>query len=236
MKYSTDLIDISINVNSHLKNTFGQPMELEDFVAMVAEYEPEVDNDSLLAALEEEDMPSGVVGVLEELGVELDSSNDNSYNWQSDFDYDIDFAIVKFGGESLNDWYYKTDACFAIVSVHRGGDPRGNYNSWEVYDLSNAPDPEEFLVYKIGFSLFDAKTMERLEVDKFSAGWTSDPMSAMGNENSGLTTDRWDVLGRWRQEGFQCRYKGNTVYAVPEVWHCELNWPVAKPAVDAVQV
>ena len=232
MKYSTDLTDVSVNTESLIKNILGNPMELDEFCKIVAEFTGD-ELDEIENRLEGCHFGAELIDVLGDMVPNMTSSEpDNACNSENDLDSVFTYGVFDLSGGSVDEWYYgDNEHSFIVINIHRGGDPRGNYHGYEVYRLCDTPSEHElcsFFDWSVGFSVVNRKGERVEDTDEFSAGYHSSPMHHISSCDD-FTRNEWEVLGRWTNDGFQCRYKGETVFLVPDEWTFEVNQPTPRP-------
>lgn len=116
-EHSEDTIDI-LDVLEQLKDS-----ELTDFTISTYNEDEEEDEEEVLDSAEE------FMEHMEENGVWVEESHDNSYNWSSPVSHDFDFKSYK----CLSTGYF-----YVALRVHRYGDVRGNYSEYALlkYDFA----------------------------------------------------------------------------------------------------
>lgn len=190
---------VTIDTDTFLANTLGDPLDLSDEA-----WEHIVPGEYLMkhcrfikAAIEEqEDRDYRMTEVF------------NVYNGENDFS-DV-FQYVVYYPADADDWVY-ADEVYVAIEPHLGGDVRGNYGNTRLYGPVNSLVDSNFLDWCVGWSLFDIDSDERLEVDNFDIGYTSNPTYHMTQEISDL---------EWNEEkqGFVGMYEGNKVVCRPYHW------------------
>ena len=134
---------------------------------------------------------------------------DNVYNHENDFS-DV-FVFEVFAPENTSDWCYSDDI-YVSVSVHRGGDVRGNYGFTKLYKVADCIAESGFLDWVIGWDVCDLQG-NRIDDDiteRFAIGYSSYPWGELVNYIPEKTIHWSD-----KRQSFVGRYNGNTVLIQP---------------------
>lgn len=107
-------LTFSISVDEHIHQTLERAHDIEKAVNEIEEQ----DGDDINEALEA-------------LGYE-EVSADNTYNYGSDFEDEINFHVFMPKGQSKREWYYSDEAIITVY-VHTGLDVRGGYKFKGIY-------------------------------------------------------------------------------------------------------
>ena len=134
---------------------------------------------------------------------------DNVYNHENDFS-DV-FVFEVFAPENTSDWCYSDDI-YVSVSVHRGGDVRGNYGATRLYRVADCIAESGFLDWVIGWNVCDLQG-NRIDDDiteRFAIGYSSYPWGELVNYIPEKTIHWSD-----KRQSLVGRYNGNTVLIQP---------------------
>ena len=134
---------------------------------------------------------------------------DNVYNHENAFS-DV-FVFEVFAPENTSDWCYSDDI-YVSVSVHRGGDVRGNYGATRLYRVADCIAESGFLDWVIGWNVCDLQG-NRIDDDiteRFAIGYSSYPWGELVNYIPEKTIHWSD-----KRQSFVGRYNGNTVLIQP---------------------
>ena len=118
---------------------------------------------------------------------------DNVYNHENDFDRVFTFTV--YAPQDTDEWFYARDV-FVAVTLHNGGDPRGNYGATRLYRI-DSPAESGFLDWVIGWHADPDTIPNGCEIDfeRFAVGSSSSPTSELWKA---FETDR----GMWRGGAF----------------------------------
>ena len=86
---------------------------------------------------------------------------DNVYNHENDFSNVFVFEV--FASADCSDWCYSGDI-YVSVSVHRGGDVRGNYGSTKLYKIADCIAESGFLDWALGWDVYNLQEIGRAHV------------------------------------------------------------------------
>ena len=134
---------------------------------------------------------------------------DNVYNHENDFS-DV-FVFEVFAPENTSDWCYSDDI-YVSVSVHRGGDVRGNYGATRLYRVADCIAESGFLDWQLGWNVCDLQG-NRIDDDiteRFAIGYSSYPWGELVNYIPEKTIHWSD-----KRQSLVGRYNGNTVLIQP---------------------
>lgn len=134
---------------------------------------------------------------------------DNVYNHANDLS-DV-FVFEVFAPENTSDWCYSDDI-YVAVSVHRGGDVRGNYGATRLYRVADCIAESGFLDWVIGWDVCDLQG-NRIDDDiteRFAIGYSSYPWGELMNCIPEKTIHWSD-----KRQSLVGRYNGNTVLIQP---------------------
>jgi len=111
------------------------------------------------------------------MGGELKTS-DNVYNHENDFSDIFQYAVWSTKEE---DWMYGDEnETLIYISIHQGGDARGNYGAGYITRLTS----ESFLDWNVGWHVSTPDGDEALhdKYDQFSPGYSSNPTHELNKE------------------------------------------------------
>lgn len=134
----------SVSLDHHLESTLEHDEEFEQQVLELAE-EMDIEPDE----------------ALEEMGYH-EQVHDNSYNYSSDFDNDMDFKVYTLEPKS-SDWIYD-DSAIVFVREHQGLDARAGYVFKGIYKRSDFEGLAYFLDFHVRLTV---QTMDGEDVEDF---------------------------------------------------------------------
>ena len=142
---------------------------------------------------------------------------DNVYNSENDFNQVFTFSIyTPADSDDGGEWYYNDDV-YVAVTLHRGGDVRGNYGHPRLHKPSQSLADSGFLDWVLGWHVVDAKTEEPIaSADRYQVGYAANPTSELNRyllEISRKKNVRGDVQGKWKDGAFHFQ----NLIAYPEV-------------------
>ena len=135
-------------------------------------------------------------------------SRDNVYNHEQDFE--SVFTFTAYAPINTDEWYYADDVYIA-VSVHRGGDPRGNYAPASIYRV-DCPEESGFFEWMIGWTIRDLEGNDLDPEGKFNAGYSQNPTCSLESE---LELD--DDTDHWTNGKFHSTLAGTRVICTPSI-------------------
>jgi len=129
-----------ISVDEHLDSTLEKAEDLEARVAQI-----------------EEDDGVDVETALEQLGY-VEVAHDNTYNYGSDFENELDLKVFLPEGSEESDWYYNEDA-LVYVREHTGLDVRAGYKDRGIFKPSGhkVDGLADFLNFHVRLAVLDNK-------------------------------------------------------------------------------
>ncbi len=107
-----------------------------------------------------------------ELGDVESVARDNSYNAENDFSKDFVFEIFADTSRT-GDWLYTE--CLVAINLHRGGDPRGNYDSAQFF-IVECPAESGFLDWIVDLFISYANGESADDQGRYTSGYTSAPI------------------------------------------------------------
>lgn len=137
-------LTFSVSLDHHLQETLEYDEEFENQVLELAE-EMNIEPDE----------------ALEEMGYH-EQDHDNTYNYSSDFDNDMDFKVFTLNKKS-SDWVYDKDAV-VFVREHQGIDARAGYVFKGIYKRSDYEGLAYFLDFHVRLTVTD---MDGNDVEDF---------------------------------------------------------------------
>lgn len=137
-------LSFSVSLDHHLESTLEYDKSFENQVLELAE-EMDIEPDE----------------ALEEMGY-YEQVHDNTYNYSSDFDNDMDFKVYTPNKKS-SDWVYDDDAV-VFVREHQGIDARAGYVFKGIYKRSDFEGLAYFLDFHVRLTVTD---MDGNDVEDF---------------------------------------------------------------------
>ena len=163
----------SIKIISVKKLREQEPVEVEaDIDRNELMFRVSLDHHLKETLIHDEKFEDQVLELAEEMGIEPDEAleemgyyeqvHDNSYNYSSDFDNDMDFKVYTLDKKS-SDWIYD-DTTVVFVREHQGLDARTGYVFKGIYKRPKYDGLAYFLDFHVRLSVMD---MDGNEVDQF---------------------------------------------------------------------
>ena len=134
---------------------------------------------------------------------------DNVCNHENNFSNVFVFEV--FVPVDCSDWYYADDA-YISVSVHRGGDVRGNYGETQLYRVADCIAESGFLDWVLGWDVCDLQgnRIDNSVTYRFEIGYSDNPWREMLNYIPEKTIHWSD-----KRQSLVGRYNGKTVLIQP---------------------
>jgi hypothetical protein len=129
-------LSVIISLDEFLKSTLNHDMNFENEVLEYAE-KHELDTEDALEAM----------GYVQRV-------HDNSYNYCSDLENDIDYKVYTLTEDDGSEWFYD-DTAIVLVNEHHGLDARSGYSLKGIYKCRDYDGLSYFLDQHIGVSVMD---------------------------------------------------------------------------------
>lgn len=209
------IYDCSIDLDSHLHETFGKPLTLPE------DLEEKLSEDW---AIESE---KDILNFLRKLTGKsyFRAQRDNTCNYETDFDRF--FVYTVYSPEGVSDWAW-ADNCFVTIEIGDPGDPRYvSYSPAQIYQLKDeCIGDTSFLTWRLSWRAdpigcgFKGSSEEELESlnERFSYGYSHSPTSEVIDSCYGDPIWSGDMPNEMR-EGYIARIKGSSRPVIITPYH-----------------
>ena len=156
-----------LDTDAHIKAALGDPIELPEYI-----------DNSEWANLS--DSLRSYLSHLE-CGRIIEHVRDNTYN--SENDLSAEFIYTIFAPHDVIDWLWANNI-YVAIEKHLGGDVRGNYSDFKVYNVDNIAETGLFdivcgwNVEPVGFTNPSDRNLETIN-ERLEIGWSSNPTSML---------------------------------------------------------
>lgn len=210
-----DIWDACIDTEVWLETVLGEALDLE-LPECVPSWEKGYhgwDNDpAILAAINTHAAGDDPIGNATEPVEYVEVSRDNVYNNEQQFSSVFTYTV--YAPADTDEWYYADDVYIA-VSVHRGGDVRGNYHAARIFRADGLAEGG-FLDWVIGWTVRDLDDTDLDEQGKYGVGYSSCPT---GELESALDDDD-DDHRMWIDGEYHAKIDGVDVVCTPYINAC----------------
>lgn len=161
-----------VDVDRHIESTL-EPWERESEFLKAAEAAGEEVDDYLVSS-----------------GFYSEVLHDNTYNYSSDFEDDLDFKIYVPRGQENSDWVYNDDAII-FVRKHYGLDARAGYGFVGIFKPGTYDGFAHFLDFHVRLSVLD---MEFNHIDDYDSDYAFGHIERDGYTIKSYDAEKQDVI------------------------------------------
>ena len=140
-----------LSLDDVLSDKDSESVERQE-LAQIAQKYVDLINESFWAIEVQDNVDSLICDLQESTGLEFEgistNLNGNTCNEENELSADFTYAIIDFNGDA--EWYY-SDNVVVLTNLHRGGDPRGNYNPVECREGGGRAE-EGFLDWRLNLA------------------------------------------------------------------------------------